>query len=266
MLKTLLIASFFWGVSHCFGQFSSIAVQSLEGEPFMMYVNGNLVNATPSLYARADNLWDGFYWIKIVINPQTEPIVLEKKIPLLGLNNLSFVLRKKRGKYRLSLQGLNDFTGIFRFPEPIFRNPFPTFPNPRREEPSEEPEYPTQKPNPEPQTQPEANKSEQPMPTDRYAMRVLDSEFEEIKRNMKEEPNDEEKLRIAKFSMKNTGYFSSEQIAEMVSLIGFEKERLELAKFAYDYVYDRYQYYTKVSRSLKTNEARKELFEFLEKK
>ncbi len=264
MLKILLMTSFFGWVFCCFGQFSSITVQSIEDEPFIMYVNGNLISTTPSLYARADNLWDGFYWIKIIINSQTEPVVLEKKIPVIGLSNLSFVLRKKRGRYRLSLQSLNDFTGIFRFSAPIFRNPFPSFPNSAQEE--EEPEYPIQKPNSEPQTRPEANKSEQPMPTDRYAMRVLDSEFEEIKRNMKEETNDEEKLRIAKFSMKNTGYFSSEQVAEIISLIGFEKERLELAKFAYDYVYDRYQYYTKVSRSLKTNEARKELFDFLEKK
>ncbi|MDW8296175.1 MAG: DUF4476 domain-containing protein [Raineya sp.] len=262
MLKSVLPVLCVCLALNVWGQFSSIAIQNIENEPFFLYVNGNLINDKPSTYARVDNLWDGFYWLKIVINPQTEPIILEKKVPLLGLNNLSFVLRKKKGKYKMSLQALQDFAGIFRMPEPVFRVPFPTFPNPRREEP----EPPIQKPNPEPQTEPETNKTEQPMPTDRYAMRVLDSEFEEIKRNIKEESNDEEKLRIAKFSMKNTGYFSSEQVAEIVALVGFEEFRLDLAKFAYDYVYDRYQYYTKVSRSLKTNEARKMLFEFLEKK
>ncbi|MFN3315850.1 MAG: DUF4476 domain-containing protein [Raineya sp.] len=243
-----------------YGQFSSLSFENIEGEPFHLYVNGNLINEVPDTYASVNGLWDGLYWDRIVVNPQSrEPQITERKIPLMGLNNLSFVVRKKKGKYKITLQGIGDVGAMLGVNTRIFRNPrndapARTNPNPNRQEKVE----PV---NPEPQ-----NPDNNPMPADRYSMRVLDSEFEEIKKNMQEEISDEQKLRIAKFSMKNTGYFSSEQVAELVALISFDKEKLELAKFSYEYVYDRYQYYTKVSRSLKTNESKKELFDYLESK
>ena len=226
-----------------------------------MYINGNLINDVPDTYASANGLWDGIYWVRIVINPQVrDPQIVERKIPLLGLNNLSFVLRKKRGKYKITLQGLGNVGAIIGLNPRIQRNPrndFPirTNPNPNREQR-------TEPSNPETQNPDNSN----PMPADRYAMRVLDTEFEEIKKHIQEEISDEQKIRVAKYSIKNTGYFSSEQIAELVALISFDKEKLDLAKFSYEYTYDRYQYYTKVSRSLKTNDSKKELFDYLESK
>lgn len=237
-------------------QSASITIQNIENEPFLLYINGMPINATPTIYARADKLENGFYWIKVVINPQTDPITIEKQIPLIGISRLSFVLHKKKGKYKVSLQSWGNFRGIFRFP-PIFRVPYPSFPDIEEEVPRRAP--------PSIEHEPQESSS-QPSPTNPYDIRVSDIEFEEIKRSMQEEPSDEEKLRIAKFSMKNIGYFSAEQVAELIDIISFEKEKLELAKFAYDYTYDRYQYYTKVSRKLKTSQARKELFEYLENK
>lgn len=241
-------------------QFVSLSFENIESEPFHLYVNGNLINQTPDTYASVTGLWEGLYWIRVVINPQSkEPQIAERKIPLIGLNHLSFVLRKKRGKYKITLQSIGNLDDVLGFNTRLFRNrrnnlPDNTQPDPHIEQPS----------NPEPQIQ-SPNDSD-PLPADRYSMRVLESEFADIKKNMQEEISDEQKLRVAKFSMKNTGYFSSEQVAELIDLISFDKEKLELAKFAYDYTYDRYQYYSKVSRSLKTNESKKELFDYLESK
>lgn len=259
-LLSLGIAFLLHTASTSYAQFSSLTFENIEGEPFQLYINGNLINDIPDTYVSASGLWDGLYWVRIVINPQVkDPQIVEKKIPLLGLNNLSFVLRKKRGKYKMTLQSIGNIGAIIglnsrnrRYPQndPPTRNN----PNPNREQHTE--------PN-NPETQ---NPDNNPMPSDKYAMRVLDTEFEEIKKHIQEEISDEQKVRVAKFSMKNTGYFSSEQVAELVALISFDKEKLELAKFAYEYTYDRYQYYTKVSRSLKTNESKKELFDYLEGK
>jgi len=258
LLKVILILHL---ASNSSAQFSSLAFENIEGEPFYLYVNGSLINDVPDTYACATGLWDGIYWVRIIINPQTQnPQVVEKKIPLLWLNGLSFVLRKKKDKYKITLQGIRNIGDIFGVETRIRRRPRNDFPAPSRPNPQQEQR--TEPSNPETQN-PDNNN---PMPADRYAMRVLDSEFEEIKKNIQEEISDEQKVRVAKFSMKNTGYFSSQQVAELVALISFDKEKLDLAKFAYDYTYDRYQYYTKVSRSLKTNESKKELFDYLESK
>ncbi|GAB4127597.1 MAG: hypothetical protein OHK0045_25050 [Raineya sp.] len=246
-------------VNSSYAQFSSLSFENIEGEPFFLYVNGNLINENPDTYASVNGLWDGIYWIRIIVNPQSkEAQIIEKKIPLLGLN-ISFVVRKKRGKYRISLQGIGNVGEMLGMNTRIYRNPREQMPT--RTKPKPDIEEKTKPNNPETDIS-----DSNPMPTDRYSMRVLDSEFEEIKKHIQEEISDEQKVRVAKFSMKNTGYFSSEQVAELVSLISFDKEKLELAKFAYEYTYDRYQYYTKVSRSLKTNESKKELFDYLESK
>lgn len=259
-LLSLGVVLFLHLASTSLAQFSSLSFENIESEPFHLYVNGNLVNEIPDTYASVTGLWDGLYWVRVVVNPQSrEPQITERKIPLMGLNNLSFVIRKKKGKYKITLQGIGDVNAMLGGNIRIFRNPrndapVRTNPNPNRQEKIEPA-------NPEPQ-----NPDNNTMPADRYSMRVLDSEFEEIKKYIQEEISDEQKIRVAKYSMKNTGYFSSEQVAELVALISFDKEKLELAKFSYEYAYDRYQYYTKVSRSLKTNESKKELFDYLESK
>jgi len=243
-----------------YAQFSSLSFENIEGEPFFLYVNGNLISDVPDTYASVNGLWDGIYWVRIVVNPQIrESQIIERKIPLVGLSDLSFVIRKKKGRYRITLQGLGNIGAMIGLNTRIPRNrrndaPIGNNSNPRREQVAE----PTK-----PETQ---NPDNQSVPSDRYSMRVLESEFADIKKHIQEEISDEQKIRVAKYSMKNTGYFSSEQVAELVSLLTFDKERLDLAKFAYEYTYDRYQYYTKVSHSLKTNDSKKELFNYLESK
>jgi hypothetical protein len=254
-------------------QQSSISFSTLEGETFLLYMNGNQINQNPETFVRADNLWTGVYWIKIVLNSQATPIILEKKIPVFGVRNLSVVVRKSRkGNYKLTVQSVGSLgdvlssvrTGrIFRDipifdPFPQQRNPNPTNPNPTQPAEIEE-----KKPS---QTETTIDTTSKPMPSQSSSLKVLDSEFAEIKQQMENEISDEEKLRIAKFSMKNTGYFSSEQVAILVGVISFDKEKLDLAKFGYEYTYDRYQYYTKVSKMLKTNESKKALFDYLDSK
>jgi hypothetical protein len=260
------------GVLSVRAQGSSLAFSTLEGEPFLLYVNGNQINRNPDNYVVAENLWDGMYWIKVVVNPQTDAIVVERKVPLVGFMNLSFVVRKaKRGKYKITLQGLGNvsnllgsrrrrgglFDGMFGDID-ILTNPFPERERRNNPNPYEE--------RVENQGKPEGITPSNPSTTERQSLKITDEEFLEIKKRMQEEISDEEKLRIAKFSMKNTGYFSSEQVAELVGIISFEREKLDLAKFGYEYTYDRYQYYTKVAKMLKTDESKKALFDYLETK
>lgn len=275
MKKYLLSFVFLFLYFQSKAQYSSISFSTLEGETFLLYMNGNQVNQNPETFVRADNLWTGVYWVKIVLHPQANPLILEKKIPIFGVRNLSVVVRKSRkGNYKLSIQSVGSLgdvvssvrTGrIFRdipiltdpFPEQR-RNPNPTNPNPTNPVETEE-----KKPS---QTETTIDTTSKPMPSQNSSLKVLDVEFVEIKHQMENEISDEEKLRIAKFSMKNTGYFSSEQVAILVGVISFDKEKLDLAKFGYEYTYDRYQYYTKVSKMLKTNESKKALFDYLDSK
>lgn len=274
MKKYLLSFVFLFLYFQSKAQYSSISFSTLEGETFLLYMNGNQVNQNPETFVRADNLWTGVYWIKIVLHPQATPVILEKKIPVFGVRNLSVVVRKSRkGYYKLSIQSVGSLgdvlssvrTGrVFRDipiltdPFPQQRNPNPTNPNPTTPVETEE-----KKPS---QTETTIDTTNKPMPSQNSSLKVLDHEFSEIKHQMENEISDEEKLRIAKFSMKNTGYFSSEQVAILVGVISFDKEKLDLAKFGYEYTYDRYQYYTKVSKMLKTNESKKALFDYLDSK
>jgi hypothetical protein len=87
------------------------------------------------------------------------------------------------------------------------------------------------------------------------------SEFEALRNRVKQSTFDNGKLDIAK-SLVQENIFTSSQIADITRLINADNIRLELAKFAYDYVYDRVNYFT-VNEAFTSDKSRKELTQYI---
>jgi Domain of unknown function (DUF4476) len=87
-------------------------------------------------------------------------------------------------------------------------------------------------------------------------------DFEILKDNIKRNTFEKGKLEAAKsFTKENT--LMAKQIAEIARLFDFENTRLDYAKFAYDYAYDRENYYA-VASVMNMPNNRKELQKFID--
>lgn len=71
---------------------------------------------------------------------------------------------------------------------------------------------------------------------------VSGSEFTEIKESINSNSFEDTKLSVAKENAENK-CFSSQQVHDIMKLFSFEKNRLSFAKYAYNYVYDKDNYY-----------------------
>jgi Domain of unknown function (DUF4476) len=86
-------------------------------------------------------------------------------------------------------------------------------------------------------------------------------EFEALKDRVKQNTSDKGKLDIAK-SLTQQNTFTSAQIADIARILVADNSRLEFAKFAYDYVYDRVNYFT-VNEAFTSDKSRKELTQYI---
>ncbi len=73
--------------------------------------------------------------------------------------------------------------------------------------------------------------------------------FSEIKKSVGQQSFDEEKLTVAKNRMKASCPVRASQIASLMKMLSFSNHQLELAKYAYQYTYDK-QNYSKVIETL----------------
>lgn len=71
---------------------------------------------------------------------------------------------------------------------------------------------------------------------------LKEKEFRNIKRSIKSKGFDSSKLKIAKQILRDNCLLA-DQVAELVDLMGFESNKLELAKFAYSRTFDQGNYY-----------------------
>lgn len=88
---------------------------------------------------------------------------------------------------------------------------------------------------------------------------IAATDFDNLRKAIKEADFDDTRLVIAKQGMKNRS-FSTAQIQALLEVIGFESSKLDLAKFAYDYTYDHsnyYQLYSAFKFSTSTDELAK---------
>jgi hypothetical protein len=90
------------------------------------------------------------------------------------------------------------------------------------------------------------------------------SDFEAGKKSIKSQSFADTQLKVAKTFTKNN-CLSVAQIKEIMSLFSFEQNKLEYAKFAYDYCVDKKNYY-QLSEAFSFSSSADELNEFLESK
>tara|TARA_B100000809_G_scaffold266539_1_gene329755 strand:+ start:3048 stop:3938 length:891 start_codon:yes stop_codon:yes gene_type:complete len=90
---------------------------------------------------------------------------------------------------------------------------------------------------------------------------ISTSDFTEAKRTIKSKAFDDTRMGIAKQIIQSNCMFS-DQVRDLVNLMGFDDTKLELAKFAYRYTYDIGNYF-KVSQALVFESSVDELNEYI---
>ena len=88
-------------------------------------------------------------------------------------------------------------------------------------------------------------------------------DFEELFMIVKKEASDNTRLSIAKQAI-TTNPMTAGQIAKLVKLFSFENNKLEFAKYAYQYCVDKKKYYL-VDDSFDQDSSKRELSEFIQK-
>jgi len=94
---------------------------------------------------------------------------------------------------------------------------------------------------------------------------VTASETDRIVTNLRGTSIESNRIRIARqFIQSNC--FTSEQIRRILQLMNLESNRLELARFAYDYVTDKNNYYLTVSNLFNFESSKTNLMDYISEK
>ncbi|OJJ22618.1 hypothetical protein BKI52_08030 [marine bacterium AO1-C] len=92
---------------------------------------------------------------------------------------------------------------------------------------------------------------------------ALDNQsFNEIRRSVNQQNFDNKKLTAAKIGLKTSCPARASQIASLVQLLSFSKNKLAFAKYAYQYAYDK-QNYSQVVNTLKFRSHREQLRNYI---
>ena len=97
-----------------------------------------------------------------------------------------------------------------------------------------------------------------------YSQAMNDRSFQQFKAVLAREQYEESRLSMAKQAMASNT-FSSAQVQELVRLFSFEKNKLDLAKYAYTYTVDKNNYYL-VSDALDYSTSKAELARYLQQR
>jgi len=109
---------------------------------------------------------------------------------------------------------------------------------------------------------PEAQPIQQTKPTGGCISPMSDTDFQSAKKSIASKSFEDSKLTTAKQIVSANCVLSS-QVKEIMDVFGFESSRLEFAKYAYKYTYDKNNYY-KVNEGFKFESSIDELNEFLQ--
>jgi hypothetical protein len=96
---------------------------------------------------------------------------------------------------------------------------------------------------------------------DEFADVMTAQEFQQVKQSISKEWLESNKLSSAKFII-DKNFLSTAQVRELMTLFAFEKNKLELAKYAYRKTVDKHNYY-QVSEQLSFSSSREELAKFM---
>lgn len=78
---------------------------------------------------------------------------------------------------------------------------------------------------------------------DNYGRRAMDNAaFQQFKQSCEKEPFDNTRMKIARQFMP-MNYFTTAQVKELLGIFSFENNKLDMAKYAYDYTVDKANYY-----------------------
>jgi hypothetical protein len=73
---------------------------------------------------------------------------------------------------------------------------------------------------------------------------ISDAEFQDIRKRITNENFNNARLNMAKTLLRVKKCFSSAQVREITKVFSFDKDKLDIAKFAYDFTTDKQNYYT----------------------
>jgi hypothetical protein len=245
--KIFFIISFIF-CSSLYAQNSSLIIGSETMEPFLLTINGRLINSTPQNQVRVDNLPLGLQKALIQIPQRNgEYLNIRTNVLLSEAGEHYYNLkRNSRSEYVLRLYNLIPFP-INPNLNPVNNIPIPNVPqgnNPIVISPQININVGGNQ-NTVPQGNP-ISQGNNPLPgyTGRIGCPypVSDATFQQIKNTIQSRDFESDKLTIAK-QVISTNCLLSKDVKEIMSLFNFESSRLEFAKFAYGYTYDLGNYF-----------------------
>lgn len=207
------------------------------GDRFWVYVNGVQINSEPRFYVLNIAVSSPQCHVRIVFeNPRIPSI--EKTVTLMDPTGrwyqASFFLRKvKRWLYIMSDA---DASYELLIPGYIYPSGGQQLLELQGHEGRENPRIPPSAP-----SQPTAP-SPSPIPVPSYCMPMDFSAFEAAKTTIMKASFDDTKLSIAK-QIASANCLTAAQIRDIMKLFSFESTRLDFAKFAYRYCYDKGNYF-----------------------
>ena len=245
---------------HLQAQYSNLVIGSETMEPFILTVNGLVINTTPQTQVRVNDLPPGLNKVILQIFQKNSSVNIRSNVFLEeGQESYYNLKRNNRNEYVLRLYN------IVPIPKNIpIQN---VLPNPMVQQPTLPPSPNTQQQggnnivfnpqininvggnqNTNPAGTPPVNNFLPPNPLPGYTgpigcpYPVSNETIQNIKNTIQSKIFESEKLAIAK-QVVSTNCLLSRDVKDIMNLFTFESTKLEFAKFAYGYTYDLGNYF-----------------------
>ena len=237
----------------------SLMIVNPSNERFWLYVNGQLYTRQSTYVAKADLNPNFIYNIKVVMDNRTRDKV-SANICLGGDgSNIILTLGRSQGHgffygnyYQLLWNGqrINHGTGNYAY---IWSDKSDLYNTVRIAGGMDFfPINPIGQPTPQPNMQ----------PTPPMMQPCSNSEFMRIKALVKEQSFEKDRMNVALQAVRGNR-LTADQIAELAKLFAFESDRLQFLKSAYDYCFDKQNYYV-VYQTLNFSSSKDELAKYLQ--
>lgn len=235
---------FFSAATQLFSQTSNLIVFNEVREDFTLEVNGQRINQAPAQHVRVTGLKPSQYTVKVFFVNASLP----NQTIYLNLQperEITYGLLRRGSASPLEFKFLNESTlGYFPVaPQNITVVPY--------NGPLTDPGLVT--------TQPAAPVvTSRPMPVEQVIVKpnplpgytgpfgcenpMEPAQFDEVKRSISAKSFSDSKMQLAKQVTRSNCLLTS-QVVELISLFTFETQKLEFAKFAYEFTYDQGNYY-----------------------
>ncbi len=265
MKKTFTLLTLFLSIT-LFAQYAAIEAGNLNifsesGEPFFMYLNGELQNESPKTNIRIENLNQRYYNVKIIFENKNLKSILKNYVSVTSNDGLTF----EEATYKIKIDEkskktkLNYFSGT-----PII----PDFIPPSNVFVINKPEPANQNVNINTGINININNNNLPVTGQNskksrdYNYQAMNSnEFETVLNAIKKESFDDNKLAIAKNILLNN-YLSTKQISQIAPYFSFSQNQMIFVKNAYNRCTDIKNYYL-IKDIFKFDSDKKEFMNFI---